>query len=221
MDEAARLLVLLALGGGAFAVVGVVFAGFLDETRRLRRTLTQALGAEPQPLLIVRGRGAGIGFDLASAQVCVAWDKGGWRMTYGLGELRGMELIVDRRVAARACRGEPRRPLDDLADPEHLVRLRFVFDDPQHPDFTLDLWRPEDAGLRGRLEPDTALEEANRWLARMESLLRRPVATGAARPAPLASPAVAAARPRPVNAPPPWEDDNDDDRIDDPERAIH
>ena len=224
MDEAARLLVLLALGGGAFALVGVVFAWFLQETRRLRRTLTQALGVEPQPLLIVRGRGAGIGFDLAAGQVCVAWDKGGWRMTYGLDELRGVELIVDRRVAARAFRGEPRRPLDDLADPEELVRLRFVFDDPQHPDFTLDLWRPEDTGLRGRLEPDAALEEANRWLARLESLLRRPGGMGAARPVPVPAPADApAARPTPVTALPPWQDDDDedDDLIDDSERAIH
>lgn len=228
MDEAARLLVLLALGGGAFALVGVVFAWFLDETRRLRRTLTQALGVEPQPLLIVRGRGAGIGFDLAAGQVCVAWDKGGWRLTYGLGELRGVELIVDRRVAARAFRGEPRRPLDELSDPEDVVRLRFVFDDVHHPDFTLDLWRPEDAGLRGRLEPDAALEEANRWLARMEAVLRRPVPP---RPSPLQAATTTAAAPAPAVAapphpragaiPPPWEDDEDDDMIEDPERAIH
>jgi hypothetical protein len=221
MDEAARLLVLLALGGGAFALAGAVFAWFLDETRRIRRTLTQALGVEPQPLLVVRGRGAGIGFDLASGQVCVAWDKGGWRMSYRLDELRGVELIVDRRVAARAFRGEPRRPLDELADPQDLVRLRFVFDDPQHPDFTLDLWRPEDAGLRGRLEPDAALEEANRWLARMESVLRR---AGPPRPAtPYATMGavapVAAAQPRPRAGavPPPWEDD---DLVDDAENAI-
>ena len=212
MDEAARLLVLLALGGGAFALAGAVFAWFLDETRRIRRTLTQALGAEPQPLLIARGRGAGIGFDLPSGQVCVAWDKGGWRMTYRLDELRGLELIVDRRVAARAFRAEPRRPLDELSDPEELVRLRFVFDDAQHPDFTLDLWRPEDDGLRGRMAADVALEEANRWLARMEALLRRPVAPRAAANAP--TPAVAAPpQPRPAAAPPPWEDDDDDDDL--------
>ena len=217
MDEAARLFVLLALGGGAFALAGAVFAWFLDETRRIKRTLTQALGAEPQPLLIARGRGTGIGFDLTSDQICVAWDKGGWRLTYRLDELRGVELVVDRRVAARAFRGEPRRPLDELSDPEELVRLRFVFDDPQHPDFTLDLWRPQDEGVRGRMAPDAALEEANRWLARMEALLRRPVG-----PRPIAAgpaPTVASQpRPAPVAAPPPWDDD--DDLVDDAKDAI-
>ena len=57
MDEAGRLLTLLALTGAAFASVGGVIAWFLDETRRLRRTLIQALGGEPQPILIARGRG--------------------------------------------------------------------------------------------------------------------------------------------------------------------
>ena len=176
MDEAARLLTLLALVGAAFALVGGVFAWFLDETRRLTRTLTQALGATPSPLLIARGRGAGIGFELASGQVAVAWDRGAWRLGYRLDELMGVELIVDRRVAARAFRGEARRPLDELSSPQDLVRLRFLFDDVHHPDFEVDLWRPEDAERRGRLDPEAALHEANRWVARIEALLRRPVA---------------------------------------------
>ncbi|WP_293907802.1 hypothetical protein [Phenylobacterium sp.] len=190
MDEAARLLTLLAIVGAALTLVGGAFAWFLDETRRVRRTLTQALGAVPQPLLTARGRGVGIGFDLATGVVAVAWDKGGWRLTYRIDELMGVELVVDRRVAARAFRGEARRPLDDLGEPQALVRLRFVFDDIGHPDFQLDLWRPEDVGHRRRLEPGEALHEANRWVARIESLLRRPPAAAApvvrleARPSP-------------------------------------
>jgi len=219
MDEAARLLTLLALLGGAIAVLGGVLAWFLDETRRLKRTLTQALGAEPNPLLVARGRGSAIGFNLASAEVAVAWDKGGWRLDYRLDELIGVELIVDRRVAARTFRGEARRPLDELAPPTELVRLRFVFDDAHHPDFELDLWKPEDETHRGRMTPDEALHEANRWIARIEALLRRPVA-------PKAAPAVAAPAPRaapvapPVFETPPWEDDEDEDLIDE-ERTIN
>lgn len=194
MDEVARLLTLLALAGGALTIVGAVIAWRLDEVRRVRRTLTQGLGVEPQPVLIARGRGAGIGFDLPSGRVCVAWDKGGWRLDYALSELTGVELVVDRSVAARAFRGEARRPLDHLAPPEALLRLRFVFDDPGHPDFDLDLWRPEDEGRRGRLSPDAALREANRWMARMEALLRRtqpkavPVAAKAPAPGPAPGP---------------------------------
>ncbi len=212
MDEAARLLTLLALVGVGFAVAGGALAWFLDERRRLTRTLTQALGAAPNPMLIAPGRGAAIGFDLASAQVATAWDRGGWRLTFRLDELIGAELIVDRRVAARAFRGEARRALDELATPEDLVRLRFVFDDPHHPDFELDLWRPEDEGRRGRFEPDEALHEANRWLARLEALLRRSPTKPAA--------AVATAPPRAAPAAPPWTDDDDDDLVDDEEDAI-
>jgi len=188
MDEAARLLTLLALLGGALTLLGGACVWFLDESRRIRRTLTQALVAVPQPMLVARGRGVGIGFDLTRSLVAVTWDRGAWQLTYRLDELTGVELILDRQVAARAFRGEPRRALDQLIAPEERVRLRFIFDDPGHPDFEMDLWIPADQGQRGRPDADEALHEANRWMARMESLLRRPVA----RPAPTA----------PVQAPP-------------------
>jgi len=211
MDEVARLLTLLALAGGALTLLGGAVVWFLDETRRIQRTLAEGLGVPPQPMLVARGRGAGIGFDLTRGLVAVAWDRGGWRLDYRVDELIGVELIVDRQVAARAFRGEARRPLDQLVDPAERVRLRFVFDDPGHPDFALDLWRPEDEGRRGRLDADEALSEANRWMARMESLLRRPVA----------KPAAAAVATR-VAAPPPVGPLFDDAEFeDDPEDAIN
>ncbi|WP_296598281.1 hypothetical protein [Phenylobacterium sp.] len=202
MDEVARLLTLLALLGGAMTLLGGVCVWHLDETRRIRRTLVQALGAEPQPMLVARGRGLGIGFDLARNLVVIAWDRGGWRLNYRLDELVGVELIVDRQVAARAFRGEPRRALDQLADPQERVRLRFVFDDPEHVDFEMDLWLPEDDGRRGRFYADEALREANRWMARMESLLRRPVNKPAAA-APVSASAPPASRPPTALAPEP------------------
>lgn len=216
MDEVARLLTLLALAGGALTLAGGAVAWFLEESRRIRRTLTEALGAVPQPLLIARGRGAGIGFDLAAGRVCVTWDKGAWRLDYALDELIGVELVVDRQVAARVFRGETRKPLDQLADPQERVRLRFIFDDPAHPDFHFDLWRPEDEGRRGRLDAAEALHEANRWMARMESLLRRPVAKPAAAAA--LAPVRVAAKPAPPPAGPLFDDDAYEG---DPEDAIN
>ena len=225
MDEVARLLTLLALAGGALTLVGGAFAFYLDETRRIRRTLTAALGAEPKPFRVARGRGVGIGFNLARGDLSVAWDRGAWRMDYRIDELMGVELIVDRQVAARAFRGEARRPLDHLAAPEERVRLRFVFDDPAHPDFEMDLWRPEDEGRPGRLDAEAALADANRWMASMEALLRRPTAARpvAARPVAPAPAPVVAAPPLPLFADPddddldpPWDDDIEDE----PERAI-
>lgn len=216
MDEVARLMTLLALAGGALTLLGGACVWFLDEGRRIQRTLTQGLGAIPQPMLVARGRGVGIGFDLTKNLVVVTWDKGGWRLTYRLDELMGVELIVDRQVAARAFRGEPRRALDQLADPEARVRLRFVFDDPAHPDFEMDLWLPQDQGRHGRLDADEALQEANRWMARMESLLRRPITK------PTTAPAATLIR---VQAQPPagplFDDGLDEDLLeDDPEDAI-
>lgn len=197
MDEVARLLTLLALLGGALTLLGGACVWYLDEARRIRRTLTQALDAAPQPMLVARGHGVGIGFDLSRNLVVVTWDRGGWRLTYRLDELMGVELIVDRQVAARAFRGEPRRALDQLTDAEERVRLRFVFDDPEHPDFEIDLWDPGDELRRGRLDAHEALHEANRWMARMDSILRRP--TPRLPPVPVA----AGPLPEPAEPPPP------------------
>ena len=102
------------------------------------------------------------------------------------------------------------------ADPEAHVRLRFVFDDPAHPDFEMDLWLPQDQGRHGRLDADEALHEANRWMARMESLLRRPVAKPTM--APLPPPVRVQAQPP---AGPLFDDGLDEDLLeDDPEDAI-
>jgi hypothetical protein len=218
MDEVARLLTLLALAGGALTLLGGACVWFLDETRRIGRTLTQALGVTPQPMLAARGRGVGIGFDLASGRVAITWDRGGWQLTYGLESLVGVELILDRQVAARAFRGEARRGLDQLTDPRERVRLRFVFDDPAHPDFEMDLWRPEDEGRRGRLEPEAALHEANRWMARMEAILRRPTSrptTPAATPPPIAARPPRREQQAPAAAPLFDDDSFDDDAFED------
>lgn len=173
MDDVARLLTLLALVGGALTLLGGVFAWRLDEVRRIRRSLTLVLAADPQPLLTARGRGAGIGFNLADGKLAVTSDRGVWCLVFGIDELMGVELIVDRRVVARTFRNESRRPLDQLAAAEERVRLRFIFDDPAHADFDIDLWRLEDDDLHARPDAETALQEANRWMARIEAILRR------------------------------------------------
>ena len=209
MDDVARLLTLLALVGAALTLLGGVFAWRLDEVRRIRRSLTLVLEVDPQPLLTARGRGAGIGFNLGTRKVAVTSDRGVWCLVFEIDELMGVELIVDRQVVARSFRNESRRPLDQLTAPEERVRLRFVFDDPAHADFDIDLWRPEDDNLHGRPDAETALQEANRWMARMEAILRR----GARTATPVwISTDLAASRPvQTIQLATPMLDDDDDD----------
>ena len=175
MDEVARLLTLLALVGGAFAICGGAFAWAFNEDRRIRRALCTILGEDAQLLLIARGRGRALALDANATRLAVVWDAGGWGLGYRADELLGAELVVDRWIAARAHRGEIRRPLDQLAAPQERVRLRLLFDDPTYPDFEMDLWRPDDDARRGRFDADGALHEANRWVARLETLMRRSV----------------------------------------------
>ncbi|HQT54063.1 MAG TPA: hypothetical protein PKX06_11360, partial [Phenylobacterium sp.] len=109
-----------------------------------------------------------------------------------------------------------------------------IFDDPQHPDFELDLWLTGDESRRVAASPGAAVLEANRWLARAEAILRRPralnpsAAAAAAVTAPLPPPAAPGPTPPPTPQaelplpqpragaePPPWEDDDDLDPDDD------
>jgi hypothetical protein len=113
---------------------------------------------------------------------CVAWDKGAWRLDYRVEELTGVELIVDRQVAARAFRGEARRPLDRIPDAIDDASLRLIFDDAQYPDFEIRLWPGANrAGAPG--DARAAISEANRWLARVEAILRLPLAAVVTKPA--------------------------------------
>lgn len=174
MDEVTRLLALLGMAGLAITFVAGFWRWWGDEGRRVRRGLKTILRGDPHGFLVARGRGRGVGFNFSSNTVAVAWDRGAWGLVYELDELNGAEVIVDGAVVGRVHRDETRRAVDAVGGADLRVALRLVFDDPAHPDFTLDLWLPQDEGRRDELLPDEAIAEANRWLARIEALLRRP-----------------------------------------------
>jgi hypothetical protein len=75
------------------------------------------------------------------------------------------------------------------------VTLRLIFDDPRHPDFALDLWLTGDERRRESPAPADAIQEANRWLARAEAIVRRPIAPRAS-----AADATATTAPEPATA---------------------
>lgn len=214
MDEVARLLVLLGVTGMAVTVLAGVARWRMNETRRIRRGLKAVLGGDVHGYLVALGRGRGIGFNFTRNQVAVVWDAGAWGYLYALDELMSAEVIVDGMVVGRVHRGETRRALDAF-DAEERVALRLVFDDPSQPDFILDLWLPQDEERRDELPPAEAIAEANRWLARIEALLRRPVARKRTSPEPVVGPAVApAVASNPAVEPPLYLFDNDEDEGD-------
>lgn len=176
MNEWPRLFLLLALAGVAVTALGSAAIWLMDEERRIRRALKRVLKGAPEAVIVARGRGRGAGFNFSTGLMAVAWDAGGWLLIYRLDELMGAEVIVDGQVLARAYRGEPRRALDQTLEHAARVTLRLIFDDPHHPDFDLDLWLAGDEARRRATSPAEAMQEANRWLARSEAILRRPVA---------------------------------------------
>lgn len=228
MNDVVRLLLMLALAGTAVTFAGSFAIWFFDEDRRIGRALKRVLKGEPEAVLVARGRGRGVGVNFATGLAAVAWDAGAWCLVYRIDELMGAELIIDDQVVARAHRDEPRRALDQRVSHAARVTLRLIFDDPQHPDFELDLWLTGDESRRVAASPGAAVLEANRWLARAEAILRRPraltpaAAAATAVTAPLATPIaptpspqaelpLAPPQPRAGAEPPPWEDGEDFD----------
>src|SRR5580698_5433764 len=189
MSEWLRLVLLIGVGGAGVTLLAMGFARYMAEDQRLARTFSKALQVKPDAVLIGHGTGRGVALSLAARKLVTAWDSGGWHMIYPLEELLGAELDLDGGVAARAMRGEPRRMLDRSTGAEREVRLRLLFDDPRHPDFELVLW-PSKAARGAPARPREAISEANRWIARVETLRRR---TGGALT--LTQPPAAVARP--------------------------
>jgi hypothetical protein len=172
MSEWLRLVLLIGVGGVGVTLLVMGLARFMAEDQRLARTFRQGLESRPDASLIAHGSGRGVALSLAARRIVTAWDTGGWHMVYALEELLGAELDLDGEVAARAMRGEPRRRLDRSSGAEREVRLRLLFDEPRHPDFELVLW-PSKQVRGGPTRPREAISEANRWIARVEALLRR------------------------------------------------
>ena len=203
MSELARLLLLVAIAGSAVTFLGSAAIWFNDEERSLRRALRHVLKSDPEAIIVARGRGRGAGFSFATGLAAVAWDKGAWCLVYRIDELMGAELLIDGQVTGRAFRSEPRRPVDHVAPPGvQRVSLRLIFDDPRHPDFELDIWKVGDEQRRDSPAPADAVQEANRWLARCEAIVRRPQPPRAASQV-QASPPPVAAPPEPPPAPAP------------------
>ena len=205
MNDVMRLVLLLAIAGVALTAVGGLVARFLDPQRRLRRFLRQALQADPEGVMLDRGLGRALAFNLDVGRVCVLWDKGRKGLIYRTEQLVGGELMVDHQVMARCYRGEPRKLLDEVPMSAHKVTLRLIFDNPRDPEFELELW-PARHG-RGHEHPSPADAEfaGRRWITGLEAIIRQPApARMLTKPAPLT----------PVlpdeDEPPPWDEDEAD-----------
>jgi len=209
MSELARLLLFVAIAGSAVTFLGSLAIWYGDEDRRLRRALRHVLKSDPEGFVAARGRGRGAGFSFSTNLLAVAWDRGAWCLIYRLDELMGAELLVDGQVMGRVFRGEGRRAIDHVAPQAQSVTLRLIFDDPRHPDFALELWAPGDEQRRESRSPGELMQEANRWLARCEAIVRRPLPPRPTKPE--AAPTVAA-RPTPL---PPLDRDEADEEDDD------
>ncbi len=206
MNDAMRLILLLVIAGLVLTAVGAFIARWLDPQRRLMRYLRQALQAQPEGVLMARGLGRALAFNLEAGKIVLLWNKGLKGYVYKLDQLMGGEMMVDNAVLVRAYRNEPRVPLDEIPMGAHRAVLRLVFDNPRDPEFELELWPAYNGRGHEYQTPADAIQAGRRWLTGLESILRRPAPRTLTRPA-VPVPVV----PDEDDPPPPWDDAEDED----------
>ena len=201
MNDALRLILLLVIAGLVLTAVGAVVARWLDPQRRLLRYLRMALAAPPEGVMMDRGGGRALAFNLDTGKIAVLWDKGRKGYVYRLDQLTGAEMMVDHVVLARCFRDRPVMPLDEIPLAAHHGVMRLVFDNPRDPEYELEIWPAMNGRGHEHYSPADAVQAGRKWLTRLESLLRRPA------PRTLTRPAAPAAILPDEDDPPPWDED--------------
>ena len=119
MNDALRLILLLVIAALALTAVGALIARSLDQGRRLTRYLRMALGAEPEGVMMDRGGGRAMAFNIDAGKIAVLWDQGKKGLVYKLDQLNGAEMMVDNIVLARCFRDRQPMPLDEIPMAAH------------------------------------------------------------------------------------------------------
>jgi len=201
MNDALRLVLLLLIAALALTAIGAILARSLDQARRLTGYLRMALGAEPEGVMMDRGGGKAMAFNLDAGKIAVLWDRGRKGLVYKLDQLVGAEMMVDNIVLARCFRDRPAMPLDEIPMAAHRGVMRVVFDNPRDPEYELELWPAINGRGHEHRSPAEAVQAGRKWLTRLESIQRRPAPRTLTRPAP-----PAAILPD-EDGPPPWDEE--------------
>ena len=201
MNDALRLALLLVIAALALTAIGAILARSLDPARRLTRYLRMALAAEPEGVMMDRGGGKAMAFNLDAGRIAVLWDRGRKGLVYKLDQLIGAEMMVDNIVLARCFRDRPVMPLDEIPMAAHRGVMRVVFDNPRDPEYELEIWPAMNGRGHEHRSPADAVQAGRTWLTRLELILRRPAPRTLTRPA----------APAPIlpdeDDPPPWDED--------------
>ena len=176
MGGAARFILSVLLIAVVVTVAASITGWWLAPARRTARALARLLGVRPDAVAISPEQSRGLGISARRGAVGLVRFAGDPGSLQPFAVMRGVELMLDGEVRARAFRGEGRRPLDRI-DPGDggRVTLRLAMADLADPTFEIDLWRPADRPRPGH-DPARALAEARAAYARLETIVQTPLA---------------------------------------------
>lgn len=207
MVHAARILLYFFFAGIALTLIASGLMWWFENTRRLSRALTTALGKQPDATLYDLNTHKAAGLDFTAGDLAIMWNTGAQGLVFTFDEIEGAELIVDERVVARAQKGEARRVLNETYAQASHVTLRLMFDDVQTPEFEVNLFGDVSHNPVHAKTAAEAVRLGRKWLSHIDAVIKRVPA--APSPYPEEAPVVAGG-PAIGTAAPPWEDDVED-----------
>ncbi|ESQ80589.1 hypothetical protein [Asticcacaulis sp. YBE204] len=173
MEQALRVILWFGFAALALTLIASGALWWFENTRRLARGVTTALGHAPDALVFDTRNTKAAGLDFSHGDLAILWDIGRHGLVFTFDEIEGAELIVDERVVARTQKGEPRRVLEETYPNASRVVLRLIFADVQTPEFELTLFGDV---TTNNVHPKTATEAVQlgrKWLSHVDAVIKR------------------------------------------------
>jgi len=185
MEETFRIILWFAFAALILTLVTSAGLWWFENTRRLTRGLTTALGKTPDALVYDTRGGKAAGLEFTHGDLAVLWDLGRHGLVFTFDEIEGAEMIVDERVVARTQKGEPRRVLEETYPNASRVVLRLIFADVETPEFEVTLFGDLTTHPVHPKTASEAVQLGRKWLSHIDAVVRRaPASAAPVRPSP-------------------------------------
>ncbi|MDC7683467.1 hypothetical protein PQU92_09285 [Asticcacaulis sp. BYS171W] len=173
MEQALRVILWFGFAALALTLIASGALWWFENTRRLARGVTTALGHAPDALVFDTRNTKAAGLDFSHGDLAILWDVGRHGLVFTFDEIEGAELIVDERVVARTQKGEPRRVLEETYPNASRVVLRLIFADVQTPEFELTLFGDVTTSSVHPKTASEAVQLGRKWLSHVDAVIKR------------------------------------------------
>lgn len=173
MEQAARVILWFVFTAIGLTLLTSGVMWWFENTRRLARGITGALGKPADALVYDVRATKAAGLDFTHGDLAIIWNLGRNGLVFAFDEIEGAELIVDERVVARTQKGETRRVLEETYPNAARVVLRLIFNDVETPEFEVTLYGELTTSPVHPKTASEAVQLGRKWLSHIDAVIKR------------------------------------------------